>query len=82
MITRIRVPAPMPGAVVDLVEAQLPPRVAAAQAEAFEADYLFGLAAGPRYGVARALLASRARVANKVLAAYNPGLTVTLGGVR
>ncbi|MFD9630148.1 hypothetical protein [Streptomyces violascens] len=82
MITRIRVPVPVPGAVAVLVEAHLPRRVAAAQAAAFDADYWFCLAAGPRQGRARALLASQARVANKVLAAYNPGLRVTLGGAR
>ena len=82
MITRIRVSEPMPERVADLVEANLPKRVAAAQEAALDADYLFCLAAGLRYGEARARLASQARAANKVLAAYNPGLIVRLGGAR
>lgn len=82
MITRIRVPAPVPDAVADLVEAHLPKSVRDADAVARGALYAFRVSRTPLTREARERAAADAARANKVLAAFNPGLVVTLGGAR
>ncbi|MEV4041445.1 hypothetical protein [Streptomyces sp. NPDC049744] len=76
MIAAIRTTVPVPDAVAGRVAAQLPPRVQAAVADAAEAARLYAACRGPQYTEARQLLEARLRVANKILAAHNPGLAV------
>lgn len=73
---------PMPDRVTELVGEQIPERVLKAEKSATEAAASLTLCVGPRYRAAAAYnLQSLAR-ANKVLAAYNPGLIVQFGGAR
>ncbi|WP_087887388.1 hypothetical protein [Streptomyces alboflavus] len=72
---------PMPDRVAERIGKQIPERVLEAEKAATEAAASLTLCIGPRYRDAVAYnLQSLAR-ANKVLAAYNPGLIVQFGGV-
>lgn len=72
---------PMPDRVAERVGMQIPERVLEAERAAVEAAASLTLCVGPQYREAVAYnLQSLAR-ANKVLAAYNPGLIVRFGGV-
>jgi hypothetical protein len=71
---------PLPDAVAVRIGAQIPERVLAAEQKAVNAVYCFGLARGPRYEEARQYALADLAAANKVLAAYNPGLIVRSGG--
>lgn len=82
MITRIRVPGPVPDAVADLVEAHLPKSVRDADAVARGALYAIRLCRTPLAVEARERQLAALAAANKLLGAYNPGLVVTLGGAQ
>lgn len=71
---------PMPDAVAVQVGAQIPARVLEAERKAVNAAYCFGLARGPRYEEDRQCALAELAAANKILAAYNPGLIVRSGG--
>lgn len=72
---------PKPDAVLERIGRQFPPRVLLAEKQATASLYRFGLSLGPRYEEARQLAQADAAAANKILAAYNPKLIVTLGGL-
>lgn len=73
---------PMPDSVAVLIGRQMPEHVLRAEREAVNHAYNIGLCRGPQYAEGREwALADLAR-ANKVLAAYNPGLAVKAGGPR
>ncbi|CAL9649040.1 hypothetical protein [Streptomyces sp. enrichment culture] len=76
MNARVQVDVPVPDAVALLAGRCLPARVRVAVADAAEAARLYAACRGPQYAEARQLLEARLRVANKVLAACNPGLIV------
>ncbi|MFF7147495.1 hypothetical protein ACFZAO_05400 [Streptomyces griseoaurantiacus] len=56
----------------------LPARVQVAIGEGAEAARLYAACRGPQYAEARQHLQARLRAANKVLAAYSPGLIIRL----
>jgi hypothetical protein len=74
--------ADTPDAVAVLIGSQLPEYVLRAEVEAENQAYNVRLCRGPQYREAREYaLADMAR-ANKILAAYDPRLTVRAGGAR
>jgi hypothetical protein len=72
----------IPDRVADLIASHYPPRVTKAVGAAADAERAFRLCRTPRTAVAREYLIGDLAAANKVLAAYNPGLIVRLGGAR
>lgn len=76
------VPVPIPDSVAVLIGSQIPAHVLDAEVAAENAAYCIRLCRTPLTRVAREhSLADLAR-ANKVLAAYNPGLILKAGGSR
>lgn len=73
MIAFPRTTIPVPDAVAALSAGQLPARVQAAVGQGAEAARLYAECRGGQYAEARQHLEARIRVANKVLAAHNPG---------
>ena len=67
---------PLPDTIASRIGAQFPPHVLLAEKQATQAAYSFGLARGPRYEESRQWLLADIARANKVLAAFNPGLIV------
>lgn len=78
MIARPTAPVPVPDAVAVFAGRLLPARVRVAVGEAAEVARLYAACRGPQYAEARQTLEARLRAANKVLAAYSPGLIIRL----
>lgn len=71
---------PIPDAVAVQVGSQAPARVLEAEKRAENAAYSFRLARGPRYEESRQWALAEIAAANKIVAAFNPGLIVRIGG--
>ena len=78
----ITVPVPIPDAVAILIGRQMPEHVLRAEIEAENQAFNVRLCYGPQYREAREYALAELARANKVLAAYNPGLMVRAGGSR
>jgi hypothetical protein len=73
------VPSSIPDRVADLIQSAFPESICQAVMAAEDAARTVRLCRGPQYREARELALGRLAAANKVLAAYNPGLIVTAG---
>lgn len=77
-----QVPVPVPDAVAVLIGGQMPARVLQAEVAAESAAYSIRLCRTPFTAEAREFALADLARANKILAAWNPGLTVKAGGHR
>jgi hypothetical protein len=76
------VPSQFPDRVADLIQTALPARVREAVIVAANEAYIARVCRAPQYREARESALGRLAAANKLLAAYNPGLIVTAGGAQ
>lgn len=82
MITIPRIDRPVPDRVLRLIGSQLPDRILLAEKAATDAAYRARTSRTQFTRVAREVNLAELAAANKVLAAYNPGLVMTAGGAR
>ena len=71
---------PRPAAVELMIARQFSARVLEAEQQATHAAASYSLARGPRYEESRQWLLAEIAAANKIVAAFNPGLIVRIGG--
>ncbi|MGW2861852.1 hypothetical protein [Streptomyces sp. NPDC001205] len=74
------IPVPIPDRVAVLIGSRIPKRVLQAEVDAQAALTRFRLCRTPLTAKAREYAIAELAAANKILAAYNPGLIVRLGG--